>query len=236
MIGPAMEHTTTAADPVAAPPTEVPPELRGAPPPRHGGLITLLRFMRSKRMLTPKYLRLIVRLARKKLRFRGKLRLDGLAFIGPGVTIEAGKHGRVELGRWSWVGHGCKLRCHEGEISVGAKTVMGQECTISAYKHVSIGRECVVADRVMLIDFDHGMVEVDRPIRLQGIYKRDVRVGNNVWIGYGACVLRGVTVGDNAVIGTSAVVTKDVPPNAVVAGVPARIIRMRAEPKTLHWE
>ena len=236
MIGPAMEHTTTAADPVAAPPTEVPPELRGAPPPRHGGLITLLRFMRSNRMLTLKYLRLVVRLARKKLRFRGKLRLDGLAFIGPRVTIQVAKHAHLELGRWSWVGHGCKLRCHEGEISIGAKTVMGQECTISAYKHVSIGRECVIADRVMLIDFDHGMVEVDRPIRLQGIYKRDVRVGNNVWIGYGACILRGVTVGDNAVIGTSAVVTKDVPANAVVAGVPARIIRMRDEPKTLHWE
>jgi acetyltransferase-like isoleucine patch superfamily enzyme len=192
--------------------------------------------MRSKRMLTPKYLRLIVRLARKKLRFRGKLRLDGLAFVGPGVTIELGKRAHLELGRWSWVGHGCKLRCHEGEISIGAKTVMGQECTISAYKHVSIGRECVIADRVMLIDFDHGMVEVDRPVRLQGIYKRDVRVGNNVWIGYGACVLRGVTVGDNAVIGTSAVVTKDVPANAVVAGVPARIIRMRETPKTLRWE
>jgi acetyltransferase-like isoleucine patch superfamily enzyme len=192
--------------------------------------------MRSKRMLTPKYLRLIVRLARKKLRFRGKLRLDGLAFVGPGVTIELGKRAHLELGRWSWVGHGCKLRCHEGEISIGAKTVMGQECTISAYKHVSIGRECVIADRVMLIDFDHGMVEVDRPVRLQGIYKRDVRVGNNVWIGYGACILRGVTVGDNAVIGTSAVVTKDVPANAVVGGVPARIIRMRGRPQRLRWE
>ena len=79
------------------------------------------------------------------------------------------------------------------------------------FQHVSIGRECVIADRVMLIDFDHGMVEVERPIRLQGIYKRDVRVGNNVWIGYGACILRGVTVGDNAVIGTNAVVTHDVP-------------------------
>ena len=231
-----MESATPHAEPVAAPPTEVPPELRGAPPPRHGGLFTLLRFMRSKRMLTPKYLRLIVRLARKKLRFRGKLRLDGLAFIGPGVTIQVAKGAHLELGRWSWVGHGCKLRCHEGQISIGAKTVMGQECTISAYKHVSIGRECVVADRVMLIDFDHGMVEVDRPVRLQGIYKRDVRVGNNVWIGYGTCILRGVTVGDNAVIGTSAVVTKDVPANAVVAGVPARIIRMRDEPKTLRWE
>ena len=54
---------------------------------------------------------------------------------------------------------------------------------------MSIGRECVIADRVMLIDFDHGTVESDRPVRLQGIYKRDVRVGHNVWIGYGACIL-----------------------------------------------
>ena len=77
-------------------------------------------------------------------------------------------------------------------MRIGAKTVIGQECTISAFQHVSIGRECIVADRVMLIDFDHGVVEVERPIRLQGIYKRDVHVGHNVWIGYGACILRGV--------------------------------------------
>ena len=125
---------------------------------------------------------------------------------------------------------------HEGEVEIGAKTVIGQECTISAFQHVSIGRECIIADRVMLIDFDHGVTEVERPIRLQGIYKRDVRVSHNVWIGYGACVLRGVNVGENAVIGTSAVLTADVPANAVVAGVPARVIRMRETPRTLRWE
>jgi acetyltransferase-like isoleucine patch superfamily enzyme len=101
--------------------------------------------------------------------------------------------------------------------------------------HVRIGEQCVIADRAMFIDFDHGMVDVERPIRLQGIYKRDVEVGSNVWIGYGACVLRGVSVGDNAIVGTNAVVTKDVPANAVVAGSPARVIRMREAPKELRW-
>ena len=186
-------------------------------------------------MLNLKYGRLIVRLGFVKLRLRSRLRLDGLAFIGPGCSLEVGPRATLELGRWSWVGHGCKIRSHEGTVSIGAKSVIGQECTISSYQHVSIGRECVIADRVMLIDFDHGMVEVDRPIRLQGIYKRDVRVGNNVWIGYGACILRGVTIGDNAVIGTSAVVTRDVPANAVVAGVPARILRMREAPTRMHF-
>ena len=199
--------------------------------------MALLRFMRAHRMLTPKYLRLIARLLRRRYlsTYGRRLKLDGIAFVGPKVVLQIGRNGRIELGRWSWLGHGTKIRCHEGVVSIGAKTVLGQECTISAYQHVSIGRECVIADRVMLIDFDHGMVEVDRPIRLQGIYKRDVRVGHNVWIGYGACILRGVTVGDNAVIGTNSVVTKDVPPNAVVGGVPARVIRMRDEPQDMRF-
>ena len=191
--------------------------------------------MRRHEMLNFKYARLLVRLLRRRLTKR-RLHSDGIAFIGPRVVLQIGRRGRIELGRWSWLGHGTKIRCHEGLVSIGAKTVLGQECTISAYQHVSIGRECVIADRVMLIDFDHGVVDVDRPIRLQGIYKRDVRVGNNVWIGYGACILRGVTVGDNAIIGTNSVVTKDVPDNAVVGGVPARVIRMREAPASLRWE
>jgi acetyltransferase-like isoleucine patch superfamily enzyme len=228
-------ETAPGTEPVAAPPASVPPEVRGAPAPLHGGPLVLLRFMRRHGMLNLKYGRLIVRLLRRRLMHR-RLRTDGIAFIGPRVALQVGKKGRIELGRWSWLGLGTKVRCHEGLVTIGAKSVLGQECTISAYQHVSIGRECVIADRVMMIDFDHGMVEVERPVRLQGIYKRDVRVGNNVWVGYGACILRGVTVGDNAVIGTNAVVTRDVPPNAVVAGVPAKVIRMREEPKRLRWE
>ena len=211
-------------------------EPRGAPPPRDGGPLVLLRFMRRHGMLNRKYALLLLRLAAWKLRLRGRLQLDGFAFIGPGCRLEVGPNAVLQLGRWSWLGHGCKIRCHEGRVSLGAKSVMGQECTISAYQHVTIGRECVIADRVMLIDFDHGSAEVDRPIRMQGIYKRDVNVGHNVWIGYGACILRGVTIGDNAIVGTNAVVTKDVPENAVVGGVPARVLRMRDKPHRMRFE
>ena len=225
-------------EPVLSPvePTAVAPVVRGDPPPRRGGPLTLLRFLRRNRMLTLGYARLIARLAWLKLRFRGRLQTDGIAFVCPGVTFEIGRDARVHLGRWSWVGHGTKIRAHEGEVRIGAKTVLGQECTISAFQHVSIGRECILADRVMLIDFDHGVVEVERPIREQGIYKRDVRVGHNVWVGYGACILRGAHVGDNAIVGTSTVVTRDVPENAVVGGVPARVLRMRPAPRTMRWE
>ncbi len=212
-------------------------DLRGPPYPRAGGLPAFMRFARRRGLLTPKYawlgLRFLVH--RHATTYGRRIETDGPAFIGSAVRLQIGRTGRLELGRWSWIGHGCKIRCHEGEVSIGAKTVLGQECTISAFQHVSIGRECVIADRVMLIDFDHGMVEVERPVRRQGIYKRDVRVGHNVWIGYGACILRGVTVGDNAVIGTGAVVTHDVPANAIVGGVPARVIRMRDEPRSMRF-
>jgi len=212
-----------------------PPPVRGEPAPLHGGPLAALRFMRRNGMLNLKYARLLVRLARLKLRFGSRLQTDGICFVGPGVKLEIGREAVLRLGRWSWIGHGTKIRVHEGECEIGAKTVFGQECTISAYQHVSIGRECIVADRVMLIDFDHGVVEVERPIRLQGIYKRDVEVGHNCWIGYGACILRGATVGDNAVIGSNSVVSKDVPANAVAAGAPVRVLRMREEPATLRW-
>ena len=217
--------------------TEAPPlpVLRPPPPPLHGGPRAFLRFAIAHRLLRPSYLPPVARWLGWKLRWRGRLQTDGLCFIGRRVRFEIGRGATVRLGRWSWVGEGCKIRAHEGEVEIGAKSVLGQECTISAYQHVAIGRECIIADRVMMIDFDHGMTEVERPIRAQGIYKRDVIIGHNVWIGYGACLLRGVTVGDNAVVGTSAVVTADVPENAVVAGIPARVIRQRDRPRTFRW-
>ncbi len=225
-------------DPVLSPPPTDPEAIRRqrAPAPLRGGPIAFLRFARSHGMCNRHHAALIARWAWLKLRWRGRLKTDGLAFVCPGVHFEIGPDAVVHLGRWSWLGHGCKVRCHEGEVHIGAKSVLGQECTISAYQHVSVGRECIIADRVMLIDFDHGVIDAELPIRNQGIYKRDVRVGHNVWIGYGAAFLRGVTVGDNAVVGTSSVVTRDVPANAVAAGAPARVVRMRDTPATLRWE
>jgi len=210
--------------------------VRAAPPPLRGGVLTFLRFARAHDMLKPSYGVLVARWLWLKVRWRRRLRTDGVCFVGRGVKLQIGRQAVVSLGRWSWVGQGCKIRAHEGEVSIGAKSVLGQDCTISAYQRVAIGRECIVADKAMMIDFDHGMVEVERPVREQGIYKRDVEIGHNVWIGYGACLLRGVALGDNAVIGTSAVVTADVPANAVVAGIPARVIRMREAPQTMRWE
>ena len=197
----------------------------------------MIRFLARNGMLNHRYALLAWRYSWRRLLTRAgrRWRTDGLLFLGRGLELQIARRGEVRFGRFVWIGDGTKIRCHEGVVEIGAKTVIGQECTISAYQRVRIGAQCVVADRAMFIDFDHGVVEVERPIRLQGIYKRDVEVGSNVWIGYGACVLRGVSVGDNSIVGTNSVVTKDVPANAVVAGIQARIVRMREAPAEMTW-
>jgi acetyltransferase-like isoleucine patch superfamily enzyme len=197
----------------------------------------VIGFLARNHMLNWRYGRLLWRYAWRRLLTRAghRWRTDGFVFFGRGLELQTARGAEVRYGRFVWIGDGTKIRCHEGEVEIGAKTVIGQECTFSAYRRVRIGEQCVIADRAMFIDFDHGVVEVERPIRVQGIYMRDIEVGSNVWIGYGACVLRGVRVGDNAIVGTNSVVTRDVPANAVVAGIPARIIRMREAPQDLSW-
>ena len=204
--------------------------------PRRTGF-AVLRFAAANKMLNPEYGRLAARfLWRRLLTAAGRRwRTDGMLFLGPHLQLQTGRKGQIRFGRFAWVGHGSKIRCHEGIVEIGPKTVIGQDCTISAYQRVSIGQQCVIADRAMFIDFDHNVADPEQPIRKQGIYKRDVVVGSNVWIGYGAQILRGVTVGDNAIIGASSVVTRDIPANAVAAGSPARVIRMRPEPERLSW-
>src|SRR3954451_566902 len=188
-------------------------------------------------MLTPRYARLFWRyLWRRYLTPAGRRwASDGPLFLGRGLELKIEPRGQIRFGRFVWIGDKTKIRCHEGLVEIGAKTVLGQECTISAYQRVRIGEQCVIADRAMLIDFDHGVVDVERPIRVQGIYKRDVVVGSNVWGGYGACFLRGVRVGDTSAIGTYSLVNRDVPANAVVGGIPAKVLRMRERPRSLRW-
>jgi acetyltransferase-like isoleucine patch superfamily enzyme len=200
-------------------------------------VLRLTRFLAQNRMLTPKYGRLLWRYLWRRLLTRSGWRWStaGMLFLGRRLELQTGRRGQIRFGRFVWIGDGTKIRCHEGVVEIGDKTVFGQECTISAYQRVRIGEQCVIADRAMFIDFDHGVAEVERPIRVQGIYKRDTVVGSNVWIGYGACVLRGVRVGDNSIVGTNAVVTKDVPANSVVGGVPAKVLRTREAPRELRW-
>ena len=200
-------------------------------------MIRSIRFYAAHGMLNRLYARLLWRyLWRRFLTPAGwRWKTDGPVFFGKGLQLQIAKGAEIRFGRFCWIGDGTKIRSHEGFVDIGAKTVFGQECTISSFREVRIGEQCVIADRAMFIDFDHGVVEVERPIRKQGIYTKPVVVGANCWIGYNACFLRGVVVGDNSIVGTNSVVTKALPANSVAGGVPSRVIRMRDAPKELRW-
>jgi acetyltransferase-like isoleucine patch superfamily enzyme len=145
-----------------------------------------------------------------------------------GVEIYARRgFGRMVLGRWIHLGVDSALRCHEGTLSVGDKTVFGRDVSINCYLDVEVGSSALFADDVYVSDFDHKFADLTMPIKDQGIVKSRVRIEPDVWIGTKVTVARGVVIGEGAVVGANAVVTHDLPAYSVSVGVPARVIKDR---------
>jgi acetyltransferase-like isoleucine patch superfamily enzyme len=115
---------------------------------------------------------------------------------------------------------GVRLECWNGaKIRIGNGSYLNRNTEIVAARSVTIGRDCKIARDVIIMDTDqHALPNGD-------LIAEPVVVEDSVWIGARAVVLKGVTIGHDAVIGAGSVVTRDVPPHATVAGVPARILR-----------
>jgi maltose O-acetyltransferase len=93
---------------------------------------------------------------------------------------------------------------------------------------LKVGKDVMMGPYVVIIGDNHRFDNLDLPMRLQGTQEYPpVRIGDDVWIGARAIILPGLTIGNGAIIGAGSVVTKDVPPYAICAGNPAKIIRYR---------
>jgi len=106
-------------------------------------------------------------------------------------------------------------------ITIGKNVFINACCKFQDQGGITIGDGVLIGHGVTLATLNHD----ERPQFRQNIYPKPIKIGNNVWIGSNATILSGVTIGDGAIVGANAVVTKDVPQNTIVAGVPARIIR-----------
>ncbi len=106
-------------------------------------------------------------------------------------------------------------------ITVGKNVFINSGCRFQDQGGITIGDGTLIGHNVVLATLNHGIAPDER----HDLFPAPIHIGKNVWIGANATVLPGVTIGDNAVIAAGAVVTKDVPANVVVAGVPAKVIR-----------
>lgn len=160
--------------------------------------------------------------------------------LGRGVVIEGGSEVQglsrrgVTLGDQVTVGRLAMIRpsgyygreLGEG-MSIGARSNIGPYCYIGCGGFVEIGADVLMGPRVSIIAEMHNFAGVDRPIKAQGVRRSGIVIEDNCWLGANAVILDGVRIGAGSIVAAGCVVTKPVPPNSIVAGVPGRVIKTR---------
>ena len=169
--------------------------------------------------------------------------LEGLThkkiLVGSNVTfsvpVRSGGEGTLKIGSNSTFGFNLsprsgngeillQARSPESEITLGCNSVINNNTSIVANSRITIGSRCLIGDGVVIFDSDFH--HIDPILRNEGNGEvSPVTIGDNVWIGSRAMILKGVEIGENSVIGAMSVVSKSVPPNTVAAGVPCRALR-----------
>jgi acetyltransferase-like isoleucine patch superfamily enzyme len=152
--------------------------------------------------------------------------------IDPTVTIRSPE--RLSLGPQVFVDHGVLLHCGgmdwsggEGGIAIGAHGYVGPNSVLFGAGGIEVGESVLISPGVVITSHQHTFERADADIREQPTEFARVVIERDVWIGANAAILPGVTLGRGCVVGAGAVVTRDVPPGSVVAGVPARSIGER---------
>lgn len=165
----------------------------------------------------------------------GAFELEDFAELGENCVFEAGvlvfHPETIRLGANVYVGHNAMLKgYYRAQMSIGAGTWIGQQCFVHSAGGITIGANVGIGPAVRILTSTHTEAGRDTPILHAPLQFAPVVIEDDADLGVGVIVLPGVTIGRGAQIGAGAVVTRDVPPYAVAAGVPARVVRMRPPP------
>lgn len=165
-----------------------------------------------------------------RLRYADHVRLAHGVYIDQGAYLHATPDG-IEIGENTIVMHGAVLHVYNFRdlphafIKIGKDSLVGEYSVIRGQGGVTIGDRVYTSPFTQVIAVNHVFDDTGRPFVEQGITAEGIVIEDDVWLGSGAVVTDGVCVGRGSIVAAGAVVTKDVPPNSVVAGVPARIIK-----------
>ena len=139
------------------------------------------------------------------------------------VRMDTPPYRRFSLGERSVIESFSCINNAVGDVTIGNHTRIGIHNTIIG--PVSIGHHVNLAQGITVTALNHNFADLGKRIDEQGITTQPVTIGDDVWIGANAVILPGVTIGQHAVVAAGAVVTKDVPPYSIVAGIPAKVIK-----------
>jgi len=146
---------------------------------------------------------------------------------------------RIVFGKGFTTGYSCRLEVFGDKGDKTKKLIIGENCKIGDNVHIAvadrivIGDNCLMASKIFISDLSHGEYsetsEDSVPWSIPNerkLFAEPIEIGDNVWIGENVCILKGVHIGNGVIIGANSVVTKDVPNNSIVVGIPGKVIKI----------
>ena len=163
-----------------------------------------------------------------ELTYPARIRLDEGAVLEKHCRLCAnGKDARIEIGKFTTIYPYALLKTNGGTIRIGEGCSVNDYCVLDGVGGITIGDDVHIATHVVIVASEHDYAKLGQADFSLDMAGKGVVIENSVWIGAGAVILDGVKIAAGSVIGAGAVVTKDIAPNSIAVGVPARVIRNR---------